>query len=550
MSELEKQKDILGKEAQEEETAPTPAAQNSEETLGSVHIQGHESGTAKDSGAPNHETNTPPDESEPNSGSESKSGGFLANVLKYSVATYIGFGISALALILRGILGPEKTADPYLFMATSATLMNIGILGLDQGLLRFFAEPPNARTGRELFSFCVQASTLVMLAAGLVCSFIFPAQLAELLSFTALGAKIVPLLFLNAFLYMIMRYLNVLLRLEGRLGLYTVQTVCMQACFNLIYLFAGFFTEKTIYFALLAVLSFGVAVLFFGMRAKVRVAPVKQPSQIYKTLVPYALALAPTGIMLTLNTTFSNAFVGNTLGLVAKGVFGYGVSLSQMVSAIQAGFSTFWGPYVFANYKTEQERITRVQDMLCLLIFAFFCVLVAFEDVIFWVFPAYAECLNFFPLLMLNVVFFILCEGTVYGIAIAKKPLYDTLGIALYACLNIGLCFVLTPRFGLLGAAAALAISGGVMFLFRTVVAQKFYRTIASPLKTFAGFTLCIALGGVGVALSGNFLLKGLCCLAALMLYCLLYKDELALCIQTAREFAGKIFKKNHTQNG
>ncbi|MDL2215532.1 hypothetical protein LJB77_00415 [Ruminococcaceae bacterium OttesenSCG-928-N02] len=473
--------------------------------------------------------------------------GFLASVLKYSVATYVGFGISALALILRGWLGPEKTADPYLFMVSTSTLMNIGILGLDQSLLRFFSEPPQGHTGRSLFSLCLRISAFVMLCAGVVCSLLFPQQLAQLLSFDALGPQIVPLLFLNAFFYMLMRYLNVLLRLEGRLGLYTAQTVVMQACFNLVYLFAGFFTDKTIYFALLAIASFALSVGVFALRAGVRLrlpAGTASAGTAYKRLVPYGLALAPTGIMLMLNTTFSSAYVGNTLGLVAKGVFGYGVSLSQMVSAIQAGFSTFWGPYVFANYKTQQTRIMKVQDVLCFLIFSFFCCLVAFEDVLFWLFPAYRECLTFFPLLMLNVVFFILCEGTVYGISIAKKPLYDTVGIALYAVLNIALCLYLTPLYGLAGAAFALAASAGAMFLFRTVVAQRFYRTIARPAKTAAGFALCFLVTFAGLALHANFLLKGLCCLAALVLYCLLYRAELVRCVQLALSILKGIFRK------
>ena len=66
---------------------------------------------------------------------------FAGNVMKYSVATYLGFAITGLALIVKGLLPAEVLGAPVTFMTYTATLMNIGILGLDQALLRFYHEP-------------------------------------------------------------------------------------------------------------------------------------------------------------------------------------------------------------------------------------------------------------------------------------------------------------------------------------------------------------------------------------------------------------------------
>ena len=67
---------------------------------------------------------------------------FAGNVMKYSVATYLGFAITGLALIVKGLLPAEVLGAPVTFMTYAATIMNIGILGLDQALLRFYHEPP------------------------------------------------------------------------------------------------------------------------------------------------------------------------------------------------------------------------------------------------------------------------------------------------------------------------------------------------------------------------------------------------------------------------
>ena len=211
-----------------------------------------------------------------------------------------------------------------------------------------------------------------------------------------------------------------------------------------------------------------------------------------------------------------------------------------MVTAIQAGFATFWGPYVYSHYKTEQDRITTVHDVLDALVFAFFTCLVAFEDVLFAIFPAYRDCLPIFPILMLSAVFTILCEGTVYGISIARRPIFDTIGIAMSSLGNIGLCILLVPRFGLLGAALALAAANGCMFLFRTLVGQHFYRTVRSPLKTLCGWAVCIAVCTMGCVLSGQFLLKGVLCLAALAVFVLIYRAEVRFGVDFIKSFLGK----------
>ena len=95
-----------------------------------------------------------------------KTESFAGNVMKYSIATYLGFGISGAALIIKGVLPAESYAVPASFMAYTMSLMNVGMLGLDQSLLRFYHEPPAGSTGRSMFAACTRLSVLVMLLVG------------------------------------------------------------------------------------------------------------------------------------------------------------------------------------------------------------------------------------------------------------------------------------------------------------------------------------------------------------------------------------------------
>ena len=360
-----------------------------------------------------------------------KTESFAGNVMKYSIATYLGFGISGAALIIKGVLPAESYAVPASFMAYTMSLMNVGMLGLDQSLLRFYHEPPAGSTGRSMFAACTRLSVLVMLLAGGIGSIFFAKPLAAAFGLGANGAGLVPFLFLNAALYMLVRYLNVLLRLENNVRAYTTETLWMQACLNLIYLLPGFVTQDARAFVLGAVCSFAGVAVFYWRRAskgQTKEAPVRdlRPyAHIYRAALPYGIVLAPAAILIPLYRAICLSFLGNYAPAAEQGSFDFAYTLAQLVTTIQAGFSTYWGPYVYAHYRTEQERIGRIHDLLNLLIFGFFCLLVMFEDIIFIIFPAKSACLPYFPLMMLAVVFSILCEGTVYGNTIARKPFHD-----------------------------------------------------------------------------------------------------------------------------
>ena len=146
---------------------------------------------------------------------------FAGNVMKYSVATYLGFVITGVALIVKGLLPAEALGAPVTFMTYTATVMNLGILGLDQALLRFYHEPPAGAQPRQLFAACTRISGAFMLVLGVGGSVFFARPLAAALGLGSAGPGIVPLLFINAALYMLVRYLNVLLRLENDIRAYT-----------------------------------------------------------------------------------------------------------------------------------------------------------------------------------------------------------------------------------------------------------------------------------------------------------------------------------------
>ncbi|MDL2219699.1 hypothetical protein LJC04_05140 [Ruminococcaceae bacterium OttesenSCG-928-O06] len=476
---------------------------------------------------------------------------FVGSVFKFSIATFANMFIYALFFIITNFYVAEETLGQVeLFTGFTNTLMTVAVLGLDQALMRFYREPPAGVSQNSLFRHCVYFSGTFLLFGMLMGSTIFARPLYGYIGFETVGLWVMPLLFLNAAFFLVARYFNVLFRLEMNVKTYTIQSIVMQFFYKLFYMVGAFFPNPDEAMMLCSAAGLGAlaVVLVFIRRKTLRPHPAGLRGGVYKTVLPFGLAVAPTAIFVTLNGNVAKSIITSFLGLAATGRYSFAFAMSSVVTMVQGGFAAFWAPYMYANYKTHQARIMKVHDFINFVILTFFCVLVAFEDVIFWVFKQYSPSMLIFPLMMFSAVFNILTETTVHGNAIARKPIFDTIGIALGACINFAMCFALIPQFNLVGAAVALVIGNGASYLLRTLTAQRLYRSIPSPGKTAMALLIGAAVAAAGTVFSGQFVVKGLCCLAAIGLYCLMYRKELVrLCkilLSLAKSVWAHLFKR------
>ncbi len=476
----------------------------------------------------------------------------LVSILKYSIATVINFLIYGISLLLVAwLVDPAVWGQVDIFISTSTLFMNICILGLDQSFIRFFNEPPHPLDKHSLFGACFGLSTLVLIATCAISCLFFPQQVLGIFFTEKMGTVYLAMLFLNAFMAMIGRYLNILYRMEGSIKLYTLESVAMQFFSKMFYLVAVFlnptFENMVIWFT--GGMCLFAFIFLWPNRSYVTFSPAVLFSKANRHILPYGLALAPTAIMLWLNSLFSKIYISKTIGNGPAGVFSMVSLLSNVVAIIQAGFATFWSAFIYANYKTEQEKIKQVHDYLTFLIVEFLCVLLAFEDVIFFFLgPDYRSGMAVFPVMLLVPVFSIIAETTVYGISIAKKPIHDTIGIALSVICNILFCMLLAPKFGLYGVCIALAGANIVMFIYRTVIAQSYYRSIVSFKRTVLVILVMFALVFAACVLNNNFVAKLAVSLAGMVVYIVIYRRQLISAIELVKEIIADFKAKRKAQ--
>ena len=472
----------------------------------------------------------------------------LVSILKYSIATVINFLIYGISLLLVAwLVDPAVWGQADIFISTSTLFMNICILGLDQSFIRFFNEPPQPLDKYSLFGACFGLSGLVLIITAVISCVFFPQQVLGIFFTEKMGNIYLAMLFLNAFMAMIGRYLNIMYRMEGSIKLYTIESVAMQFFSKMFYLVAVFINpsvENIILWFTIGMCLFAF-IFLWPNRSWVSFSPSVLFSKANRQLLPYGLALAPTAIMLWLNSLFSKIYISKTIGNGPAGVFSMVSLLSNVVAIIQAGFATFWSAFIYANYKTEQEKIKQVHDYLTFLIVEFLCVLLAFEDVIFFFLgPEYRSGMAVFPIMLLVPVFLIIAETTVYGISIAKKPVHDTIGIGLSVVCNILFCILLAPKFGLYGVCMALAGSNIVMFAYRTVVAQMFYRSVVSYGRTMLVIAIMFVLVAAACLLNNNFMSKLAVSVGGMVVYIIIYRKQLKSAIDLAKGIVSDFMAK------
>ncbi len=456
--------------------------------------------------------------------------GFITSILKYSIATYVNFIIYGISILLIAwFVDTAVWGQLDIFISTSTLIMNLCMLGLDNSFIRFFNEPCEPLNQGMLFSACLGLSSLSLIFTAIISILFFPELIIEIFFSYNLGVVYVVLLFFTALMNMISRYINILFRMQGSIRLYTLQSVLMQFFARMFFLVGVLFSNEfsnLVMFFVIGTTAFTLIFLFI-VRGHLSFSKEIVFSKANKQLLPYGLAIAPTAVMIWLNSLFSKIYIDATLNSSLTGIFSMVSLLSNVIAIIQAGFATFWSAYIYANYKTEQEKIKQVHDYLTAIILVFFCIIIAFEDVIFFFLsPDYKVGMEIFPILVLVPVFLIISETTVYGIAIAKKPIFDTVGIGLSVVFNVIFCILLTDSLGLYGVSIALSLSNIIMFLFRTFIAQRFYKSIPNVKRTFISIVILLTVCFLSVVYTYNFFIKLLVCTIGVLSYMLIYKNQ------------------------
>ena len=469
---------------------------------------------------------------------------FVSSIFKFSIATWVNAILYAFAVFAVNLFVDKTVHGPYdLMINASVTLMSIVTLGLDHSYIRFFHEPPaGADDYKQISAFSLSASFISLAVVSIVTIFVIPGQIGVVFFEGQKEAALLISMCFTTLFMVVIRFFNITYRMKNNVVMFSVVSISLQFFTRVFYIFGVFIKPDFTVLAMFNLAGLGCFTVCFFLWQKKEMLPKRYTlkKEAYRPLFKYGLGLMPSSVLLWGNQLVNKLFINAGLEDGMLGIFSFAALVSQALGIIQGGFATFWSAYIFKNYKNEQDRIMRMHDYVMFAMMVMMCLLILLSPVLFLLLSNYAGSRPIFGLMLLAPLLMIVAETTVYGIEIAKKTILNTVGSMICFAVNVILCAVLIPRYELIGAASALAVSTAAMFLFRTVMAQRFYRTIPSYTKTAVSLIIISILAAISFTLDGRNLLISGACVAALIFYAVIYRKEFAGLIKLFSEITGK----------
>ena len=307
------------------------------------------------------------------------------------------------------------------------------------------------------------------------------------------------LLFIYVAALIVFTILNLSVRFDEDAKGYNIQQAILLVCTRLIYVVAAIYSTRYIYSVLVMTVStvLMTCVVSFRRRDKLMNSPFI-PKSIAKELLLFALPIMPTTVFVQLNSSIAKLVLGAFEYRNEVGVLALATSVANVFTIIPKIFTTYWGPFIYKYYKTEQQLIKNIHNAMMIISLLLTVGIMIFQDFLYMVVgSSYQASQPYFMLVMLAPVAVLIAETTNYGVTISNKPIINLI-ISLIVCIvNVVTCYVLVPIYGAMGAVSGIVAAAIINGTLRSIAGNHFYEVISQPLKTITTsliiFGLCVA---------------------------------------------------------
>jgi O-antigen/teichoic acid export membrane protein len=375
--------------------------------------------------------------------------------------------------LTRAELGAVDT-----LIALSVVLVIVLRAGISMAFFRFYfdAEDDAGRTTvvRTSFWFTMASAT-----TGLVLGWVFASQISDFLFSTHANADLVRAAFVLLWAQMNYEQLTSLFRVEERSVAYVaatlanvvitvVSTILLVAVWDegaLGVLIGNFTGTLAVYFVLLAYRRFQLGLEF------------NRP--LFRQMQRFGMPLVPSGLALWAIDFADRFFLLKLKDAAEVGLYSVGVRVSTAILLLLIALRTAWPAFAY-SIKDDSEAKRTYSFVLTYVLYLSCWTSLMLSLLAPWIVrvltgPAFYEGARVVPLLVFGGSAFIAFNVVSIGIGRARRTQFNWVVTGVAAAVNVGLCLVLIPPYGMMGAAAATLVAYVVMFLGMTVRAQQVF---------------------------------------------------------------------------
>lgn len=453
---------------------------------------------------------------------------FIKSILSYCIPSVFSalIGIGAIPII-SAFYPAEDYGKINLFYSVGNMLTYIVLIGLDSAYIRFYFEPPGNFTSQKICS-------VALITSGInsILLLLFGYCFSDYVSQTMFGERDSYLIFV-LFIYIIglvmFRLLSIDTRMRKQVFMFNVQQLLLIFTNRVSFVLLAIFSANYKY----SIMSIAFSTLLFGclflliQKDSLDFVYDRCTKEDFLVLYKFAFPLMPSMLMVWLNNSIPKIILSGFNAYDVIGVLSIATSLSNVFSLIPSAFGVYWSPFMYSNYRIKQNFICKVHNYIVIL--SFFIVLLIFtlQDCLYYfVNGNYKVSQQYFMLIMLAPIQSLLCETTGYGINLSNKTVYSLYISIISVILNALATLFLYKFIGFWGAIVAISGSAIFQMFFRTLIGQKYYKSIECWNKTIIGFITILLICVSNIWAYDDFFYRGISALLCTIIIIFIYIDD------------------------
>jgi len=415
------------------------------------------------------------------------------------------------------------------FITASNVVMSFVCLGLDSAYIRFYFEPPENTNSKQLAWKCMVPAFVILIFVSVVITLLRNNSFLSLL-IGGDGIVFAVAFVITVFSQFLNRFMTIYSRMSGNILRFSILSIAFvlltKTIFIPIYHITSNF-ENNITYAATFLGAFMLVCFLFNKQHMIE-HPNKNArnfGQVYR----YAFLSAPVIVVVYLNNYLPQVIISKNMGDGILGIYSAALLFCLAIQVLSTGFTTFWSPYMYKNYKTETNTIKQIHDLVLFgSVFAMSLMLLFNDFIYLFIGEAFRKSQNILGMLLIYPIVIVITETTAYGIDIKKKNEISLLIYIISTALNAFLCIALISKYGLAGVAFASMTSATIQMALLTYFGQKYYQSINQIGRTLFHMFILILSAILFYFLYDNRIIFTIA-QTAMLIVCLVYDKKVIL---------------------
>lgn len=403
---------------------------------------------------------------------------FFKDSIVYTLPSLVSRGISFLLLPLyTRVLSPGDYGSLDLFSIFS-NIVNLTIaLEITQAVARFYPSEQNSNRKKNYASSALWF-TLLCYSVFTIIMFLYEKQFTSIIfgqsGFSNVYRFGVLYILMNGIFYLFQNQLKWELRSRD----FAKLSMTMSIISALSALFFGYYLHYGLLGFVFAMFLGNLLANIYGFYLLRKTFNFQFSFSFLREMLFFSSPLVLSGVAVWISLYIDRLLINKFLSLNEVGIYAIANRIASISTLLMVGFQGALTPLIYSNYTSKETppQIAQIFNFFTGIALLVFLVGGLYSEIILKIFAG-KDYLSADILIPFLIPAILLSNMYIFapGIGIAKKNYYIVWFNLIGGVINFGLCIILLPNFGVIGAAISILIASLTVFILQVIVSQNLY---------------------------------------------------------------------------